>query len=132
MHLQETTPQVYRPQITQMERIPGSRHHESQSARSRREEMNQVSVSAADRFCNLRQSASSDLRRDVRYDHSVAHEQGWKRDSAYFARKTLDLICGTVVWPNGADLAPDALHDLEDEVMSESTTRPFVHSSLQS
>src|SRR3954468_15202339 len=116
----------------QMERIPGSRHHEYQSARSRGEETNQVSVSAPDRFCNLRQSASSDLRTDVRYDHSVAHEQGWKRDPTYFARMTLDTICSTVVWPNGADFAPEALHDLEDEVMSESVTWLSVHSSLQS
>ncbi len=34
------------------------------------------------------------------------------RDPAYFARVTLDPVCGTVVWPNGADLAPEALHDL--------------------
>ena len=26
------------------------------------------------------------------------------RDPAYFATMTLDSICGTVVWPNGADL----------------------------
>jgi len=54
------------------------------------------------------------------------------RDPTYFARMTLDTICGTVVWPHGADFAPEALHDLEDEVMSESVTWPSVHSSLQS
>ena len=37
------------------------------------------------------------------------------RDPTYFARVTLDSICGTVVWPNGADFAPEALHDLEEE-----------------
>jgi Protein of unknown function (DUF2442) len=42
------------------------------------------------------------------------------RDPAYFALVTLDPICGTVVWPNGADFAPEALHELEDEIMSES------------
>jgi Protein of unknown function (DUF2442) len=42
------------------------------------------------------------------------------RDPAYFARMSLDTICGTVVWPNGADFAPEALHDLEAEAMSES------------
>ena len=34
------------------------------------------------------------------------------RDPAYFARVQLDGVCGTVVWPNGADLAPEALHQL--------------------
>ena len=34
------------------------------------------------------------------------------RDPAYFAMVTLDTVCGTVVWPNGADLAPEALHEL--------------------
>ncbi len=37
-------------------------------------------------------------------------------DPAYFARVTLDPVCGTVVWPNGADLAPEALHALRFEV----------------
>lgn len=34
------------------------------------------------------------------------------RDPAYFASVTVDPICGTVVWPNGADFAPEALYDL--------------------
>ena len=34
------------------------------------------------------------------------------RDPAYFARVELDPVCGTVVWPNGADFAPEALHEL--------------------
>ena len=42
------------------------------------------------------------------------------RDPTYFSRVSLDLICGTVVWPNGADFAPEALHELEAETMSES------------
>ena len=35
------------------------------------------------------------------------------RDAAYFARAELDPVCGTVVWPNGADFAPEALHALD-------------------
>ena len=42
------------------------------------------------------------------------------KDPDYFAMMTLDLTCGTVVWPNGADLAPEALRELDDETTSES------------
>ena len=31
------------------------------------------------------------------------------RSGDYFARAVLDRVCGTVVWPNGADFAPEAL-----------------------
>jgi hypothetical protein len=34
------------------------------------------------------------------------------RDPQYFARAALDPVCGTVVWPNGADFAPEALYEL--------------------
>lgn len=33
------------------------------------------------------------------------------RDVAYFAQVVVDEELGTVVWPNGADLAPDVLHE---------------------
>jgi hypothetical protein len=32
------------------------------------------------------------------------------RDPVFFARVAVDTELGTIVWPNGADLAPDALH----------------------
>jgi hypothetical protein len=32
------------------------------------------------------------------------------RDPAYFALGELDAVIGTVVWPNGADFAPEFLH----------------------
>jgi hypothetical protein len=32
------------------------------------------------------------------------------REVAFFALATVDSETGTVVWPNGADLAPDVLH----------------------
>jgi len=41
------------------------------------------------------------------------------RDPVYFAAMTLDPICGTVVWPNGADFAPEALYELAPEAMFE-------------
>lgn len=34
------------------------------------------------------------------------------KDPKYFARVVLDPISGAAVWPNGADLAPEALHEL--------------------
>lgn len=37
------------------------------------------------------------------------------RDAAYFGQVTLDPVAGTVVWPNGADFAPEALHGLPAE-----------------
>jgi hypothetical protein len=33
------------------------------------------------------------------------------RNEAFFARVVVDKELGTIVWPNGADLAPDVLHD---------------------
>ena len=33
-------------------------------------------------------------------------------DPSYFSRVSVDSVCGTVVWPNGADLAPTALYEL--------------------
>ncbi|MCP3938896.1 MAG: DUF2442 domain-containing protein [Actinomycetia bacterium] len=32
------------------------------------------------------------------------------RDITYFAQATVDEELRTVIWPNGADLAPDVLH----------------------
>jgi hypothetical protein len=34
------------------------------------------------------------------------------REPGFFAQVTLDRVCGTVVWPNGADFAPEALYEL--------------------
>ena len=34
-------------------------------------------------------------------------------DPDYFARLTIDPVAQTVVWPNGADLAPEALYALK-------------------
>jgi hypothetical protein len=33
------------------------------------------------------------------------------RDPSYFGRVHLDPELGTIVWPNGADIAPETLHD---------------------
>jgi len=37
------------------------------------------------------------------------------RDPKYFARVELDPVAGTVVWPNGADIAPETLYALAAE-----------------
>ena len=37
------------------------------------------------------------------------------RDREYFARVVVDPVCGTAVWPNGADFAPEALYDLPNQ-----------------
>jgi hypothetical protein len=34
------------------------------------------------------------------------------KNENFFAKVTLDPVCGTVVWPNGADFAPEALHEI--------------------
>lgn len=33
------------------------------------------------------------------------------RDQAFFAQVHVDVELGTIAWPNGADLAPEVLHD---------------------
>jgi hypothetical protein len=35
------------------------------------------------------------------------------QDPTYFAQVRVDPVCRTVVWPNGADLAPEALYALK-------------------
>jgi Protein of unknown function (DUF2442) len=35
------------------------------------------------------------------------------KDPAYFVRGELDPVCGTIIWPNGADFAPEALRSLD-------------------
>ncbi|WP_208425198.1 MULTISPECIES: DUF2442 domain-containing protein [Salinibacter] len=37
------------------------------------------------------------------------------RDPDRFSEVSLDETMATVAWPNGADLAPEALYNLEDE-----------------
>ena len=39
------------------------------------------------------------------------------RDPKYFALVAVDPVCRTVVWPNGADFAPEALRELPAVVM---------------
>ncbi len=50
--------------------------------------------------------------RDIRYVPGDAHGSLTREldDPAYFARVQVDSAAGTVVWPNGLDLAPETLH----------------------
>jgi hypothetical protein len=52
------------------------------------------------------------------------------RDPTFFARLRLDATAGTVVWPNGADIAPEALYDLPEEANSK-TKRSSPNKPLQ-
>ena len=45
------------------------------------------------------------------------------RDPKYFATVELDSVAGTVVWPNGADIAPETLYTLPSETRT-SMKRP--------
>ena len=46
-----------------------------------------------------------------------------REDSAVFASVTVDVAAGTIVWPNGADLAPDVLYDGRRSARMESEAR---------
>jgi hypothetical protein len=37
------------------------------------------------------------------------------KDPDFFAKVSVDPVIGTVVWPNGADIAPEALHEMQSE-----------------
>ncbi|MBM4045282.1 MAG: DUF2442 domain-containing protein [Planctomycetes bacterium] len=50
------------------------------------------------------------------------------RDPAYFARVVVDPVAGTVVSPNEADFAPEALYELEAE--EETRVEPIPRNGL--
>jgi len=50
--------------------------------------------------------------RDIQYTPGIAGSTWIKPldDPTYFAQVRIDPEAGTVVWPNGLDLAPEVLH----------------------
>src|SRR5215813_15016463 len=48
------------------------------------------------------------------------------RDPHYFARVRVDRRAGTIVWPNGADMAPETLYALAREHPANGTHRGRV------
>ena len=62
----------------------------------------------------LRVTFADDLVADIDLADRLAGEVGPMfeplRDPAFFAQVSVDHELGTIVWPNGADLAPDALY----------------------
>lgn len=63
-----------------------------------------------------------DLRLRLTFEDGVVgdvdfSEREWRgvfeplRDPAYFARVAVDPGAGTIVWPNGADMAPEPLYE---------------------
>jgi hypothetical protein len=46
------------------------------------------------------------------------------RDPKYFATVELDSVAGTVVWPNGADIAPETLYKLASETRAKAKRLP--------
>ena len=60
----------------------------------------------------MSQRSSHEFDRYLHYDFAIVGPVFESlKDEAFFARVAVDHELGTIVWPNGADLAPDVRHE---------------------
>ena len=85
------------------------------------------SISLMEQIVHVTEVRTSGIHRlYLRFEDGIAGEldfsgEDWSgvfaplSDPKFFARVELDEELGTIVWPNGADIAPEALHRLVAE-----------------